>query len=150
MALPRPDSRRESIGYLSSMSEGLTPLAKPPNPKGRGLYSPTKSTVHLDGHLSSMPTAQQQTLTRSPPNASQDGVPFHRLGDNAAGALPAMLTMVTDPALPKHLTPETAVPLLAVPRVLGVALTLLDVERMGRRPHANDWTPGLDVIGNVS
>ena len=39
-------------------SDGLIPLAKPPNLNGSGWYSPTRSTFVLAGILSSIPSAQ--------------------------------------------------------------------------------------------
>src|SRR5690349_9351968 len=51
--------------YSIARSDGLTLFLNPSSLKGRGLYSPTRSTFVLAGILSSLPTVQYTALTSS-------------------------------------------------------------------------------------
>src|SRR5438034_9634149 len=71
------------------------------------------------------------------------------LDEDATRALLAVLAMMADPRLTKHLPAEAAVPVLAVPGVLSVSLVRLEVERMRGGAQADDRPARFYVIDDV-
>ena len=59
-------------------------------------------------------------------DSAEDRVPLFPRGDDAAGALLAVVAVVVDPGLAQYLPAEPAVPLLARPRVARVGLAGLE------------------------
>ena len=61
-----------------------------------------------------------------------------------------MVAVVIDPGLAEHLPAEAAVPFLALPTCTRRrSCRRLDVERVRRRPHADDRPARLDVVDDV-
>src|SRR5207253_4759305 len=81
----------------------------------------------------------------------EDGMIFHRVVDDAPGALFSMVAVMVDPGIAQDLPAKAAGPLLAAPIPLGVGALFVarNGKRMRRGAQAEDRLPRIHVVDDV-